>query len=213
MPGSNAEVDSRMLTMQKKLILASQSVQRRLLLETIGIPFEVLPADIDEKAIIHDDPRQRAVLVATAKANTVYERLSDGDVGTQYLIIAADTFGFKDGVFFEKPKDKAEAKRMLASLCEGPSVAITGFCSIDTQTGSTSSKWVETTMHFRPLSESEIEQYVSSNEVTMWSGGFSPAYHPGAALIERIEGSLTSFSHGLPMELVVPALREAGISL
>ena len=51
-----------------KIILASQSPQRKLLMQALGIPFEVMPADIDEKGIIESDQKLRAKLIAKAKA-------------------------------------------------------------------------------------------------------------------------------------------------
>lgn len=204
--------------MQKKntptVILASQSKQRRLLMETLGIPFEVMPADIDEKAITHADPVTRAELIAQAKAKTIAEQLKQKtNKAEPTIIIAADTFCFMDGALFEKPTDKADAIRMITELSGKTSIAVTGFCLINMVEDTQMVTSVQTSMKMRSLSLQEIEQYVEQNEVTQWSGGFSPAYHEGMALFESIDGSLTSFSHGFPMEVVVPALRAAGVEI
>lgn len=47
--------------------------------------------------------------------------------------------------------------------------------------------------------------------MTTWSVGFSPAYPAGAALIEKVDGSLTGFTHGLPMELVADCLQKSQV--
>lgn len=204
--------------MQKKsnpiVILASQSKQRRILMETLGIPFEVIPADIDEKAITHSDPVIRAELIATAKAQVIAQQWKQKSENTgDAVIIAADTFCFMDSELFEKPTDKADAVRMISELSGKISVAVTGFCLISTRSNTQIVDSVRTNMKMRNLAADEIARYVEQNEVTQWSGGFSPAYHEGMALFESIDGSLTSFSHGFPMEVVVPALREAGVSV
>ena len=158
----------------KKIILASQSVQRRILMETLGIPFEVMPADIDEKSIVHKDAKVRAQLVARAKATTTAQQFKEINPNQDAVIIAADTFGFLNDQQFEKPATKAEAITMLTQLSSTTSVAITGFCVIDTEAQTEETEVVVTKMQFRPLTSKEIERYVSENEVTSWSGGFSP---------------------------------------
>lgn len=196
------------------VILASGSRQRKLLMDTLGIEYLIQPAEIDEKAIQDEDASVRAQLVAREKAREV-ARQWQHQYGNEKpaVIIAADTFGYMDGKMFEKPVDKDEARRMMSELAGNIAVAITGVCILTTASGDERVESVQTTMKIRDLSEKEIEKYISENSVTEWSGGFSPAYHHGAALFDSIDGSLTSFTHGFPMEVVVPALREAGVDV
>jgi predicted house-cleaning NTP pyrophosphatase (Maf/HAM1 superfamily) len=49
--------------------------------------------------------------------------------------------------------------------------------------------------------------------VTTWSAAFSPAYPYGMTLVARINGSFTGFTHGLPMEILIPLLRRSGIAV
>lgn len=196
------------------VILASQSKQRRILMETLSIPFEVMPADIDEKAITHSNPVTRAELIAQAKAQVIAQQWKQRSEQTgDAVIVAADTFCFMNDELFEKPVNKADAIRMISELSGNISVAVTGFCLISTRENTVIVDSVQTKMKMRNLAADEIARYVEQNEVTQWSGGFSPAYHEGMALFESIDGSLTSFSHGFPMEVVVPALRKAGVSV
>ena len=141
----------------KKIILASQSVQRRLLMETLGLPFEVMPTHVDEKAITHADAQMRAQLVARAKAATVMELFKQKYPEREAVIIAADTFGFLDDQEFEKPASKEEAIEMLTKLTSGTSIAITGFCVIDTALDTTEMSVVVTKMRFRDLSIRNIK--------------------------------------------------------
>lgn len=199
--------------MEKTIILASQSKQRKILMETLGIPFEIMPADIDEQAIVHENPVTRAKLIAQAKAHEIESQWRTAHPEEPAVIIAADTYCFMGTELFEKPVDKDDAIRMITALSGKTSTAVTGFCLLETATHQTVLDTVETKMTVRSLSDEEIEYYVKHNEVTQWSGGFSPAYHAGMALFESVSGSLTSFSHGFPMEKIVPALRELGVEL
>lgn len=199
--------------METTIILASQSKQRRILMETLGIPFEVMPADIDEQAIVHKNPVTRAKLIAQAKAHEIELQWNATNPGKPAVIIAADTYCFMGSELFEKPVDKDDAVRMITALSGNTSIAVTGYCLIQTNTHQTILDSVETEMTVRPLSDDEITHYVKNNQVTQWSGGFSPAYHAGMALFENVSGSLTSFSHGFPMEKIVPALRQLGVEL
>ena len=191
----------------KKIILASGSKQRRLLFETLGLPFEIIPADIDEKAIPFTDLKSRAENIARAKAEEVAKNNLDA------IIIAADTYVVKDGVALEKPQNLEEAQAMLLNQSGSKSIAYSGYCYIDKENNIDVSGVAETMTKFRELSPEFILHYVRSNPVKDWSAAFSPAYHEGMALIDSIEGSFTSFTHGLPLEIIVPLLKKSGVKV
>jgi septum formation protein len=180
--------------MSPRLILASQSAQRKILLETLGIDFKIMPADIDEKSIQHQSFTERARLIALKKVEKIATE------HPKAIIIGADTFSELDGVALEKPESLQEAKKMIRMQSGNWMKTHTGLVLYDGQTGHTDSQIITTQYKFRPLSDSEIEYYVSNNSVMNWSAGFSPAYHAGSALVAEVKGSLTAFSHGLPME-------------
>jgi septum formation protein len=191
----------------KRIILASGSKQRRLLFETLGLEFEIIPADIDEKAVAYDDLVSRAENIARAKAEEVAKSHPNS------IIIAADTYVVKDGKALEKPRDLDEAEVMITDLAGDQSVAYSGFCYLDTQANINESGVAETVTKFRRLSPDFIKHYVASNPVKNWSAAFSPAYHEGMALVDSIEGSFTSFTHGLPLEVIVPLLQKSGVKI
>ncbi len=187
------------------VVLASQSKQRKALMDSLGIEYVVSPADVDEKAITHPDPYVRAQMVAEAKARKVAPQFPDA------CIISADTFLLYGAECLEKPKSKVEAKEMLQKVAGKEVLTISGVCCLFTNTDELFSQSITTICLFRELTTKQINHYVKHNSVTEWSGGFSPAYHAGAALIADVSGSLTSFTHGLPMELVAPQLQKAGL--
>lgn len=188
------------------VILASQSPQRRAMMNTLGIPFEVMPAAIDEKAIVAATQVERAEQVARAKA----EAVSRESTGNPAIIIAADTYIVDGDLVLEKPESLAEAQEMLRHQSGRTLVALSGFCYLDAEHLIDYSTTVTTECTFRHLSDQEIEEYVTTEPVLTWSAAFSPAYASGAALIASVSGSLTSFTYGLPMEELIPLLQQSG---
>ena len=187
------------------IILASQSSQRKMLFKTLNIPFEVIPADLDEAAIQDVDLIKRAEKLARIKAETVAIKHPDS------IIVAADTFVIDSKIALEKPKTKEEAIAMLQHQSGKTLQEVTGFCYLDPTKKINYSTAVITEVTFRNLSGEEIVHYVSTQPVTTWSGAFCPAYPEGMVLIARINGSFTGFTHGLPMEELVPQLIRSGV--
>jgi septum formation protein len=191
--------------MTQQIILASQSPQRRSLLQSLGVAFEVVPANLDEKAVVASNQPERARFIAQAKAQKVQQ------LYPRAIIIAGDTFVVKEEQVFEKPTSLIEAKQMLEQLSGQRMQALTGLCYLDADHDIESSQVVVTEFTFRPLSSEEIDRYINNNPVLTWSAGFSPAYPAGMALIASVSGSFTSFTHGLPLELVAELLKKSGI--
>lgn len=195
--------DQKWLSMSRQLILASQSAQRKIMLETLGISFMVVPADLDEKLITAPDLKLRAAAVAQAKADLVQQRFPTA------IIIAADTYPEFDGKAIEKPLDLIEAAEMLTVLSGQTFAVHTGFCYLDSLHKITHTMTVTTMTTLRSLSATEIQAYVSRYPVTTWSAAFCPAYPHGESLVASIDGSLAGFTHGLPIEEVVPLLEQS----
>jgi len=189
----------------QKIILASQSAQRRTLLEALKIKFTVVPSNIDEKAITAVTQKERARLIALAKAQKVAQENPDA------IVIAGDTFTYVAGVAYEKPNSLEEAKQMLQEQSGKQGICYTGCAYIDRKNKIEYSGTIETTFIFRELSEAEIDLYVVNNPVTTWSAAFCPAYPEGINMVRAVAGSLSAFSHGIPMEIVITLLTESGV--
>lgn len=102
------------------VVLASASPRRRELLEQIGIPFQVLVSEVEEK-VTTDIPHQVVEQLSLQKAEAVAEKLctekiENVDLTTQKVIIGADTIVSCDGEILGKPKDAEDAFRMLKML-------------------------------------------------------------------------------------------------
>lgn len=188
----------------RQIILASQSKARKEIFSSLGIPFDVVPANINEKGIRDTDLSIRAVKIATEKASTIKES------HPQAIIIAADTYSECEGKVFEKPATSEEANQMLLELSGKAALNYTGFCYIDPVTSTNYSTTVVTKYSFRKLYEKEIEVYVKEFPVTEWAAGFALVRPYVLSMISDISGSYTGLSHGLPLEILIPLLKESG---
>ena len=93
----------------KRLILASNSPRRRELLEQIGVEFEVIPSNAEEK-VTKQEPSEVVEELSRQKAEDVAAAVEDG------IVLGADTVVCQDGQIMGKPKDEADAKQMLQKL-------------------------------------------------------------------------------------------------
>jgi len=192
--------------MNQQIILASGSKQRKLMMDALGVPYVVISADINEKAIRDEDLKVRAEKIARAKA----EKVASENEG---IIISADTFSACGGKVLEKPQSVDEAREMLKIQANKECTLYTGFCYIDKINQIDYSATAITKYELRKLSDEEINKFVENNPVTEWAAAFSPAYTYQLGFFKYIEGSLTGSTHGLPVELLIPCFEESGVKV
>ena len=189
----------------KKIILASASPRRKELLEKIGLNFEVEPSDITEDLTSDLPPQKLAKKLSQEKALAVSKKYSDA------IIIAADTIGVFEGKIIGKPHTPAEAKKMLSMLNGKSHLVITGFTIIDTKTGKTISKSLETKVYFRKLTGVEIDAYVKTGEPLDKAGGYA-IQGLGALIVEKIAGDYYNVI-GLPLSALAESLKRFGVKV
>ncbi|RJQ25868.1 hypothetical protein C4577_04600 [Candidatus Parcubacteria bacterium] len=192
--------------MPKRVILASKSLSRKTIFDSFGIPYEIIPADIDEKAIKDEDLKIKAEKIARAKA----EKIAESEEG---IIISADLFDLVEDKVFEKPKDLEEAKYMLKFLSGKKAAAFTGFCYMDKENEIDFSTSTKTEYIFRNLDDAEIEKYVNTFPVTNWAAGFTFLHPYMFTLISYINGSLNGLIYALPTEILIPLLTKSGLEI
>jgi len=191
--------------MTRHIVLASASPRRRELLENIGLKFTVDPAETAEVRAGSLRPAQLAKALSLRKAKAVASRHKGS------IIIAADTLGVLDGVILGKPEDAGRARSMLAALSGRYHSVITGFTVMDTVTGKTVSRAVETKVYFRKIGRAEIAGYVETGEPLDKAGAYA-IQGLGALLVERIEGDYYNVI-GLPLCALAKVLRSFGVTL
>lgn len=185
------------------IVLASASPRRREILATLGIPFRVELADIDESTVPGEPADRYVVRLAREKALAVAERVAPGP-----CVLAADTSVVVDGAILGKPHDDDDARRMLRALSGRPHEVLTGVAVLATADRSWTHRCVATEVFFRALDEGEIDRYVASGEGRDKAGGYA-IQGLGMGLVREIRGSYTNVV-GLPAAEVVELLRAAG---
>lgn len=184
-----------------KLILASNSPRRRELLSGLGLDFEVrvlqgidesYPADLREGDI--------PLYISRAKAQAYLSSLSEDE-----LLITADTIVWLDGEVLEKPKDEADACRMLRELSGKTHQVFTGVCL------TTKEKQVAfscpTDVTFARLDEEEIRHYVETYRPLDKAGAYGVQEWIGYIGVERVEGSYFNVV-GLPVQRLYQTLKQ-----
>lgn len=185
-----------------QLILASQSPRRQELLKLFGIPFRVSVADIDETMDQDKAPFDEVARVSRCKALAIAHDEED-------VVIAADTIVVCQGKVLGKPHSEEEARQMLRLLSGRDHQVMTG---VTVLRGEKAVVFTEVTdLHFRPLSEQEIDRYVRSGEPMDKAGGYG--IQGGAALFcEKMNGDYYNVM-GLPVCRLGQVLRQAAPEL
>jgi septum formation protein len=141
-----------------KIVLASKSPMRKLLLEQAGFEVEVDVSGVDERAISRDSVEDEVMELARQKAEAVAQRHPDS------LVVAADTMGFFEGEKLGKMKSDEAALALLKRLNGRSHEVYTGVCVIDTQSKKMLLDFEAATVVFSRMADSRIEDYVSSGE-------------------------------------------------
>jgi septum formation protein len=193
-----------------KLLLASQSVTRRRILEAAGVPFETVAADFDEEeakaGLIATgfEPRDLAEMLAEMKAKSVA-------AGEGELVIGADqVLELDDGTMLSKPGSRDEALAQLRGLSGGTHYLHSAAVVVEQG----ERVWGETetvAMDVRPLGEAFLQAYLDAEyEAIRHNVGGYRIEGMGAQLFEEVEGSHFAIL-GLPLLPLLDYLRERGV--
>ena len=180
-----------------KIILASASPRRKMLLEQIGINPQVIPSSIDEK-ITKTKPEEVVIELSSAKAEDIAcqckERMGEG------IVIGADTVVAAEGRILGKPENEETAAEMIRILSGKSHQVYTGVTLIHIKGGEVKKRRSfaeETEVFVYPMNEEEIAAYVKSGEPMDKAGayGIQGAF---AAFIQGIKGDYSNVV-GLPV--------------
>ena len=196
--------------MIERIILASASPRRKEILETLKIPFEVIPSEADESAETEMRPSAYVAELALAKCTDVKKRIEkEGADLSRTLIIGCDTVVCYDGMIIGKPPDDVHAALTLGVLSDSWHSVYSGlaiWCGDRCEARS-----ARTDVKFRELSEREIWRYVESGEPRGKAGSYAIQL-VGASFAERIEGDYYNIV-GFPVSLFVQMLKGFGIDI
>ncbi len=184
-----------------RVILASQSPRRRELLQLIGVPHEVAPANIDETLLPNEDPLAHCERLAREKVQAIAATASDA------VVIGSDTIVVIDGEVLGKPNDAREAAIMLARLSGREHMVHT---AVAVARGDTLLSGVESVkVRFRPLDAPTIEAYINTGEPLDKAGAYGIQGY-GATIVERVDGDYFAVM-GLPLGRLIGLLSKMGV--
>lgn len=187
-----------------KFILASASPRRRELLASIGLDFEVKPSHVPEVYQEGEAPEEYVARLSREKAQALASEHSDR------WVIAADTTVLLGDELLEKPVDKADAARMLATIAGKTHIVYTGVTLQNLGRDHHDTRVAESEVRMLPLSPEEIEWYVATGEPLDKAGAYA-VQGIGAMFIDSIHGSYTNVV-GLPLATLFQMLKRAGIN-
>ncbi len=188
-----------------KLILGSASKHRKEILEKEGYIFDVLVSDIDERKIKTDNPRERPLVLARAKADALAAKVKE-----PAFIITSDTVIIAGGELREKPETEGEARKFLKEYSAGVAPeAITAVVIMNTETGKRYEGVDTGKTFFKHLPDSFVEDFIKYGEPLTLAGGFGVGHPLMKPYIERIEGDAEAII-GMPAHLLKDLLSKAG---
>lgn len=186
------------------LVLASASPRRAQLLQSAGIPFTLAPSSVEEPPPTveeHAAPGRYVERLAVLKAGACAVDKLPALRGMP-LVLAADTIVWHGGKILGKPRDKAEARSMLQSLCGKTHQVFTGVCLQSTGAGYEVClvNHEVTQVTFNEREAGWIARYVETGEPMDKAGSYA-AQGQGSFLLKRIEGDFSNVV-GLPLGLL-----------
>ena len=186
-----------------RLILASASPRRRELLAQLGLPFDVVVAQVTEHEEETTDPREMVAHNAALKADWVAERHPEA------FVLGADTTVFIDNHALNKPRDLDEARAMLRRLSGRTHTVFTGLALRRHCQRLVIDEGVASDVTFKALDDSAIETYLARVHTLDKAGGYAIQEH-SELIVAGYTGSLTNIV-GLPLETTKQILTRAGL--
>lgn len=182
----------------KKIILASQSLRRKQLLEWAEVPFEIVVKETDESYPAGLNVDDVAVHIARNKALAVQQSVDEGSI-----ILAADTIVVLDDRIIGKPKNREDALAILHDLSGHKHLVITGVVIRHRQK---EIAFADTTdVYFHELTTSQIEFYVDKYGPYDKAGAYAIQEWIGVVGIKSVKGDFYNVM-GLPVSRVVREL-------
>lgn len=198
-----------MSTELPQLVLASASPRRKGLLELIGVKFEVFSPDVDESVQNGETPHDLACRLAHSKATAAATKFPDRVILAADTVVAFAQDSNSRWCILGKPESSSDAERMLGILQGREHIVITGFCVLHGEKAFSKVRFVETTVRFRALTQTEIAAYVATGEPMDKAGAYG-AQGIGQMCIHSISGSYSNVV-GLPLVETMEELSTLGL--
>ncbi len=203
------------MTLQKTIILASQSRDRKRLLSNANIPHTVIISKYEENPQPGLASKELALFHARGKLSSVQKIVNNEQnlIPTDhYIIIAADTIVDFKGDILGKAKNKGHAIQTLQKLRGKTHILTTGVVIYDSESDISVEHIDVTEVRFSSLTDEEITDYVTFSDEYRWRAGSYSMFDRASVFIESITGSPSNVI-GLPMDFVYKELKKIGVNL
>jgi MAF protein len=190
----------------KKLVLGSTSPFRKEILKKLNIPFECAKPNIDETAYNNETPIQLVERLAIEKAKAAASNYSDA------LVIGSDQVAVCDGKILGKPHNFENAVKQLTKFSGRKVTFYTGLCVFDILKNKSISLVEPFSVHFNPLTTTDIESYLHAEEPYNCAGSFK-SEGLGICLFEKLVGDDPNTLIGLPLIKLVELLKQHGLNV
>ncbi|MDP8217576.1 MAG: Maf family protein [Candidatus Theseobacter exili] len=165
----------------RKIVLASRSPRRRMLLDMIGLSFDIDPANVPEDIPQETKPSKGAESIAVKKALATAQRYENA------MVIGADTIVVLDSEILGKPANKKDAFSMLSKLSGRTHEVFTGFAVVLTHENKMFSGVERTAVTFRNIRKEEIDGYIATNNPMDKAGAYG-IQDVSAVFVRKIDG-------------------------
>ena len=188
-----------------QLVLASTSPYRQQLLNKLSLSFETMSPDFDETPLENEAPLTLVERLAKGKAESCH-------TDKPSLVIGSDQVCVINGEIIGKPLTAKNAIKQLTEQSGKTIQFFTGLALHNTETGNTDVRVDTFSVHFRSLSQQQIENYVEKEKPYYCAGSFK-SEGLGIALFEKLEGKDPNTLVGLPLIDLVDMLEVQGVSV
>ncbi len=188
-----------------RLILASTSPRRREILASLGVPFEVIAPEFDERVSRHLSIEEEVLAFAVGKARSVSSK------NPHSLVIGGDTMISLDGEKIGKPVDRDDAARILRALAGKTHEIYTSLAILDGFGGPGMRTVEKVSVTMRPYTEIEIERYLCCDESHDKAGAYS-IQGQGSRLVESISGDYFA-AVGMSLKPIADYFAQRGITV
>ena len=182
------------------LLLASKSPRRRQLLEQLGYPLRVVEVEVEERL-----EEQVPVNVVAARLALLKSKGYGVPLQAEEVLVTADTVVVSNQEVLGKPQNEVEAFRMLRQLSGKAHEVYTGVCLRTCERSVLFSE--QTTVHFRPLSDEIIREYIAQGTCLDKAGAYGIQEWIGMVGVTRIEGCYYNVM-GLPLSRLYYELQQ-----
>ncbi len=188
------------------LVLASSSPYRAQLLAKLGLAFETASPDVDETPLPDEPAEQLVARLAQAKAQAIAPHYPEA------LIIASDQVAVLNNQILGKPGHHENARRQLKAASGAKVTFLTSLALLNSRSGHVQREVVPFSVYFRPLTESQIENYLLAEQPYQCAGSFK-SEGLGISLFERLEGDDPNTLIGLPLIRLIHMLENENVNI